>query len=62
LLTGLDEANLDAYEEVLETTLADQAFDFTTAVPGTRTLSSDELRAFAEKTLDQIKQWRASRA
>ena len=62
LLTGLDDTYLDGYEEVLKTTLADQAFDFTTAVPGEATLSSDELRAFAAKTLEQIRQWRATEA
>ena len=58
-LAKRSEAELDAYENVLETTLADEMFDFTTALPGTPR-SSDELRAFAAKSLEQIQQWRAT--
>ena len=59
-LAKRSEAELDAYENVLETTLADEMFDFTTALPETPR-SSDELRAFAAKSLEQIQQWRATR-
>ena len=41
--------------------VADEAFDFTTALPGTPR-SSDELRAFAARALEQIRQWRATGA
>lgn len=61
LLKSLPEEGLDEYQEVLEIALADPAFDFSAALPKTPR-SSDELRTYAEKTLAQIKQWRATGA